>query len=43
MILHRGPWKPEGTSDPTLENELREGLPRGGAVGDGLREKPDKR
>lgn len=43
MILHRGSWKPEGTSDPHLENEVREGLPRGEGTGDGLREMTDKR
>lgn len=24
LILYRGPWKPEETSDPSLEDELRE-------------------
>lgn len=38
MTLHRGPWKPEETSDPSLENELREEHPKGGDMGDGLRE-----
>lgn len=43
LILHRGSWKPEETSDPHLENEVREGLPRGEGTGDGLREMTDKR
>lgn len=43
LILHRGSRKSKEISDSHLENEVREGLPRGGGTGDGLTEKTDKR